>query len=108
LQRGTQDPRDGLDAYLDAIEKIRPLTIEMENVPNMLKHEDAIRHLRDRLVRLGYLVTLSVVNMAEHGVPQKRKRLILLGSLFGQIFPPMESGEPSSYGGGRHWHWHTF
>jgi site-specific DNA-cytosine methylase len=92
LQRGKNDPRDGIEGYLAAITLCRPLTIEMENVANLIKHEEVLQDLLGRLANLGYHCEVHVPDMSAYGVPQYRKRLIILGSLFGPIAPPVPPG----------------
>ena len=49
----------------------------MENVPE-LENEKVFGDFVDTLERLKYNVTYKVVNAADYGVPQRRKRLLLL------------------------------
>lgn len=66
-----------------------PQIITMENVPTVEKH--AVFHdFVDSLKRLGYEVWYGVVNSSAYGVPQGRRRMVLLASKFGtiEIVPP--------------------
>lgn len=66
------------------VRNTRPELVTMENVPSLAKHavyEDFVRTLR----RLGYSVFTEVVDCAEFGLPQSRRRLVLLASLIGPI-----------------------
>jgi DNA (cytosine-5)-methyltransferase 1 len=56
----------------------------MENVPAILKYP-LFKSVYDELRRLGYHVDYNVVNVADYGVPQRRKRFVLLGSRLGTI-----------------------
>jgi DNA (cytosine-5)-methyltransferase 1 len=84
-KRSVRDGRNSLvDEYYRFIEKLRPLTIMMENVPglqNYFKFQDMIK----KLGRMGYRLDTAVVNVADYGVPQRRKRLIVVGSLLNEI-----------------------
>jgi len=84
-KRSVRDRRNSLvHEYYRFIKELRPLTIMMENVPglqNYFKFQDMIKKLK----RLGYLLDVAVVNVADYGVPQRRKRLILVGSLLNEI-----------------------
>lgn len=68
--------------YLTLIEAVRPRHIAFENVPGMLskrwrRHFDA---LLDGLRKSGYDSTWSVVDAADYGVPQRRKRVLVIAS----------------------------
>jgi len=59
---------------------LRPKTVMMENVPGLRSHvqfRDFCRGLR----RLGYKVDWDIKDAARYGVPQRRRRLILLAGL---------------------------
>ena len=72
--------RDLWKEYLRALQAIRPRMFVMENVPPLLKsHEFA--EFRAASTSLGYEVLAAVVNAADFGVPQQRKRAIVVGSL---------------------------
>ena len=67
----------------------RPDVITMENVPTVAKH--AVFHdFVDTLEKLGYHVWHDVVDSSRYGVPQARRRMVLLASLYGkiEIIPP--------------------
>lgn len=83
-----EDPRNELVLELARLtEEIMPRASMMENVPGLTrKGESLYRQLRDRLEALGYLLTDEVLQVADFGVPQYRRRLVLLGGL-GFIIP---------------------
>ena len=66
--------------YLDAISRIRPLGFVVENVPEFLT-SPSFAALRDRMATdsalVGYRYSYSVLNAADYGVPQRRRRAIL-------------------------------
>lgn len=67
-----------------------PKTIMLENVPGLAKDQRMLR-LKEELKYLGYLIddnTVKVLDAADFGVPQRRKRMILQASLFGIINEP--------------------
>ncbi|MEU0651028.1 DNA (cytosine-5-)-methyltransferase [Streptomyces albogriseolus] len=79
--RDPEDRRKELwSAYLDMVKRIRPRTVLMENVPDMGLHDDffVIRTIEDELEDLGYATQVRLVDAWNYGVPQHRKRLILL------------------------------
>lgn len=67
----------------------RPDIITMENVPTVAKH--AVFHdFVDTLKILEYQVWYDVVDSSQYGVPQARRRMVLLASRYGkiEIIPP--------------------
>lgn len=73
--------------YLRIIEGIKPVFIIMENVPGILNYH-YFKVTVDRLIDLGYHLDYQVINVGDYGVPQRRKRLVLLGSLIGEVTIP--------------------
>lgn len=63
---------------------IRPTLVTMENVP-VLKREEIFTEFVDSLQKMGYHVFYRVVDASTYGVPQRRKRLVLLASMLGPI-----------------------
>lgn len=66
------------------IEEIRPHIVSMENVPELVK-EQVFGDFLNVLEKQHYNITYKVVNAADYGVPQRRKRLLLLASSEKQI-----------------------
>lgn len=65
-------------------EATNPDVITMENVPTVARH--AVFHdFVDTLKRLGYHVWYEVVDSSQYGVPQTRRRMVLLASKHGDI-----------------------
>ncbi|MEA2992572.1 MAG: (cytosine-5)-methyltransferase 1 [Alphaproteobacteria bacterium] len=57
----------------------RPKAVMMENVPKLARHKP-FKDLCKGLRKLGYQLTFEVKDAARYGVPQRRRRLILLAS----------------------------
>lgn len=78
------------------VEEVRPSIISMENVPELEK-ESVFWDFVNALKKLGYKVSYSVVYCPDYGVPQSRKRLVLLASMYGDIsiIPPLY--KPNKY-----------
>lgn len=65
------------------IEESRPELVTMENVPGLIEQAVFVNFV-GVLNGLGYEVTHTVVNCVEYGLPQNRKRLVLLASKLGK------------------------
>ena len=93
-----EDPRNKLVLEMARLtEETLPRAIMMENVPRLTqKGEHLYRQLRDRLETLGYQLTEDTLQVADYGVPQFRRRFVLLGGLgFGIPLPDTtHSGSP--------------
>jgi len=63
---------------------LRPRTVMMENVPR-LADNSRMEIIRKRLSNAGYTVQVRIIDAADHGVPQRRRRMILLASLNGRV-----------------------
>ncbi|MGE3419122.1 MAG: DNA cytosine methyltransferase [Bradyrhizobium sp.] len=78
-------PRWGLlYQFARLIKSTRPELVTMENVPAVTKHavfDDFVEALR----KLGYWVHQDVVDCTLYGLPQSRRRMVLLASLIGPI-----------------------
>lgn len=80
----TLQKMDLLDYFGKQIEYVQPDIVSMENVPQMVNEkvfDKFIQILNDN----NYLIDYKVVFAPDYGVPQKRKRLLLLASKLGEI-----------------------
>ena len=85
-----RDPRNGLVLQMaKLIRELRPTAVMMENVPGLEKRGSRIfRKFVARLRAAGYRPRWRVVQMADYGVPQSRRRLVLFaGRGFTISFP---------------------
>ena len=81
-QLGERDARDGFATITQAVQATRPKAVWVENVPDIRgRGRLLLNRFRADLVRTGYTVTEGVVNAADYGVPQNRRRLFVLASL---------------------------
>ena len=78
------------------IRETLPEIVSMENVPNLI-NEKVFKDFISTLQERGYYIDFNVVYCPDYGVPQHRKRLVLLASRLGEIslIPPLYS--PSNY-----------
>jgi DNA (cytosine-5)-methyltransferase 1 len=76
--RKVKDQRnDLLFDFLRFARSFRPRAVMLENVPG-LADDSRFERFVSKLRSLNYRVEYRIVNAADHGVPQRRKRLILL------------------------------
>ncbi|KEO81293.1 cytosine methyltransferase [Tumebacillus flagellatus] len=84
------DPRNELifEMYR-VIEQLKPKIIMMENVPGLAqKGKELFEEFLRRISELGYMYEWRVLQVADYGVPQTRRRLVLLaGKGFHIPFP---------------------
>ena len=79
--KGGEDKRDGLSIILDAVRRIRPLAVLVENVPDLAKRgrREHLDCFERSLEGLDYRVEEWVLNAADYGVPQNRCRVFIIG-----------------------------
>jgi DNA (cytosine-5)-methyltransferase 1 len=73
-----------LNHYLRIVRETKPHILSMENVPNLSNKqifEDFVSALRD----MNYYVSHKNIYCPDYGIPQKRRRLVLLASRYGEI-----------------------
>lgn len=70
------------------VKGLRPYTLFMENVPGLL-HYSPFDDFIVQLEKMGYFIEFDVLDLSMYGVPQKRKRLVLLASMLGKLSLPV-------------------
>lgn len=89
-----RDPRNALlFRYLDFVDELRPKAVMMENVPGLELYFH-FPEFKARLADLGYSVEHQVRDAQDFGVPQRRKRLVLIALRRGTV----KFAEPRSAG----------
>lgn len=78
------------------VKDLRPELVTMENVPDLASTRPFASFLRT-LRKLGYSIDWRSVSCPRLGIPQYRRRLVLLGSLFGAVSVPEGSLEREEY-----------
>ncbi len=74
------DPRNSLyREFVRAVAKLEPLAFLMENVPGLDQMGVREQILEDLSIRGAYRVRAQVVDAADFGVPQTRRRVIFVG-----------------------------
>jgi len=77
-RRRRRDPRNELIfEFLRFVRVLRPRAVMMENVPGLLRNHRLSRFVR-ALESMGYACTYGVLDAADYGVPQRRRRFILV------------------------------
>ena len=75
-----RDERNSLiDEYYRFVEELNPLTIMLENVPGIVDYT-LFKAIVRKLRKLGYNPVYKVVDVANYSIPQRRKRLVMIGS----------------------------
>lgn len=89
------DPRNQLwRHYVRAVKQTMPLVFVVENVPPLLNSEEGQELIR-QTEKLGYKVEGRILNSANYGAAQVRKRTIIIGSRIGSpIFPNQTHVDP--------------
>ncbi len=80
--RGINDARGRLFFdYIRILKKKQPQFFLAENVSGMLsnRHSEAVKNIVKMFEQCGYDVTINLVNAADYGVPQDRKRVFYIG-----------------------------
>jgi DNA (cytosine-5)-methyltransferase 1 len=93
--RMIDDPRNSLyKNFVSIVEAANPKMFVMENVEGIISINNGktFQEIKDTFRALGYVVEGRKLLAAEFGIPQKRKRVFILGSRIG----PVESLFPES------------
>jgi len=81
--------------FVRLIKEVKPTIVSMENVPTLLTFKEApvFNNFIESLEKEDFFVWYSIVYAPDYGIPQKRKRLVLLASKLGNIelLPPTHS-----------------
>ena len=95
--KGLSDPRDDLVVmFAKIVDVFKPKFVLFENVPGVIRDVRFKKVLRI-LRRNKYFFVYAVLNAADYGVPQRRRRLILIASQDYKVeLPSREFGPPNS------------
>jgi DNA (cytosine-5)-methyltransferase 1 len=84
-QKSVEDPLNELIfQFLRFIRAFQPKTIMIENVPG-LASDGRLEKFGRRLKSMGYRYAVRVLDACDFGVPQRRRRMILIGSTIGDV-----------------------
>jgi DNA (cytosine-5)-methyltransferase 1 len=86
-RRLIDDPRNRLfKEYVRVLRDLQPKVFEMENVPGLLSMKSSatggliIDEIVEEFNRAGYDVQYALLDAVDYGVPQYRRRVIIIGS----------------------------
>lgn len=84
------DSRNSLIKEVSRLVKdLKPRTVMIENVPGLMgKGRDYLSAFVQDLEELGYIVNYDVLQVADYGIPQERRRFVLLAGLGFEIEIP--------------------
>lgn len=83
------DPRNNLlTSYIKALKTMNPKWFLMENVEGLLTSNKGnyIYEATKAFINLGYAVRIEKIYTQEYGIPQRRKRVIIVGNRLGYEF----------------------
>lgn len=94
FQGGLEDARGTLFyEYARLVKEIEPKVFIYENVRNLLTHDkgNTWKVIKEVFESLGYNFKYAILNAADYGIPQTRRRLIVVGykTNVDLIFPPL-------------------
>lgn len=92
---GLGDPKDNRNSlfreFVRIVRETKPEFVVIENVTGMLakKNEATVKSIFDCFKKMGYSMDVRVLSAHEYGVPEMRRRTILLGNRIGAeiVFP---------------------
>ena len=102
LRKAHKDKRDMIPEFIRCLTECQPDAFIMENVPGLIQRQTRpyFDQALSKLSACGFQINWAVLNSADYGVPQKRKRLFVLGSRTMQLrFPAATHGTQT---GNRH------
>ena len=79
-----------VDLFMERIREVEPEIVSMENVTRLMSFDRGrvFHRFAEGLASSGYQVTKKSVDAVAYGVPQHRRRLVVLASRLGQIGLP--------------------
>lgn len=82
------------EPYLDVVERCNAKVFVMENVTELYRSEE-LAQIERRAQNMGFKIHAAILNAADYGAPQTRKRTLIVGWREGRIsaplFPPRQT-----------------
>jgi len=85
-----------LYSFSRLIKEVQPTIVSMENVPQLIK-TDIFNDFVVTLKSLKYFVSYQIVFCPDYGIPQRRRRLVLLASKLNEISLIAKTHTPEKY-----------
>lgn len=98
--QGRDDPKwQLLPRFSRLIVEVKPDVVTMENVPRLRHFQGGkiFDAFVNTLENAGYIVRYTIARCPDFGVPQDRKRLVLIGSRHGEPLLPRPTHTPDRY-----------
>lgn len=90
-QKGIRDARDGFPSFIAAVEQAQPDIWMFENVRGLMyRNKPYLDVILAELQAMHYIVEYRLLRAVEHGVPQNRERVIVVGHRGHFEFPPVQ------------------
>ncbi|MGR3542374.1 MAG: DNA cytosine methyltransferase [Hasllibacter sp.] len=98
LRRAADDPRDMFPQFIRAVSQARPSAFVAENVVGLTTRGRIgyLTEILQELEGLGFSVSWRVLNAADYGIPQKRRRLFIVGLRDGMFWFPNPTHGPGT------------
>lgn len=82
--------------YVKVVGLVRPRYFVMENVPNLLTSEGGYfkQEIEKLFNDMGYSLSMGVLNASDYGVPQNRRRAVIIGKRDG-LAPALPAASPN-------------
>ena len=97
-QQGIRDARDGFPAFIAAVEQAQPDIWLFENVRGLMyRNKPYLDVIISELEAMNYVVEYRLLHAVQHGVPQNRERMFVVGHR-GRFAYPVPQPERTSAG----------
>lgn len=102
-KRLIDDPRNYLfKEFVEIVKRIKPQVVLLENVEGILTSNEGktFESIKENFIALGYKLEGKKMHAVKYGVPQKRKRVVMIGVLKGdpnKCFPTEILSDESKY-----------
>jgi len=81
--------------FVSLVEEISPRVFAFENVPELTERHRYFGKMLTGLGTRGYAMKSQIVDMRDHGVPQRRRRLVIVGSRDPNVMASFSFPSPS-------------